>query len=294
MPDSKLRRTMSFALPMKRLGLTLGLTPAMLFLSTVLRAEAPKPAENPAGGNVTVQRAAETTAPLGRPTAEEILKRFDKNGDGKLDADETADAHDAVMQEEMQRREERQEAGKKGAPPERVLQQFDRNHDGKLDDEERAEMKKFAAEHGFAGPGNLSREELLKRFDKNGDGTLDEDERAEMRKAIAARGGGSPMMAMRQELVRRFDTNRDGTIDDAEWAALSPLLRERLSATLRQLHRYDKNGDGTIDEAEWADATQEIRHWLDEGPRKREPRPPRKNAPNDPPAPAKAREAGAE
>lgn len=254
MPRAIHPRSFMFALPMKRLGLTLAVPPAMLFLSTVLRAEAPKPAENPAAGNVTVQRAAETTAPLGRPTAEEILKRFDKNGDGKLDADETADAHDAVMQEEMQRWEERQEAGKKGAPPERVLQQFDRNHDGKIDD----------------------------------------DERAEMRKAIAARGGGSPMMAMRQELVRRFDTNRDGTIDDAEWAALSPLLRERLSATLRQLHRYDKNGDGTIDEAEWADATQEIRHWLDEGPRKREPRAPRKNAPNDPPAPAKAREAGAE
>jgi Ca2+-binding EF-hand superfamily protein len=266
MPGTNSRRSPMFALPMKRLGLTLALPPAMLFLSTALRAAEVKPAEVAAANSVTVQRAPENVAP-GPMTAEDILKRFDKNGDGKLDEDEAADAHEAMMQDQLRRQSQRLANGKEAPLPPQMLERFDHNHDGKLDDAERAEMTKFLAEHGFAGP-NVSREEILKRFDKNGDGQLDDEERAEMRKALQARGPGGPGPAqpIRQEIMRRFDRNHDGKIDDAEWAELSPQLHERFDTTLRQLHRYDKNGDGVIDDTEWSDATADVRRWLNEAP----------------------------
>ncbi len=232
MPDSNLRRIIAFTLPMKRLGLTLALPPAMLFLFTGLRAADTQPATAAATAPVpaaaTVQRAPENALPPGRMTAEEILKRFDKNGDGKLDEDEAAAAHEAMLDAQMQRRAAAT-AAKPGQIPPRLLAMFDRNHDGQLDDAERAEMRKYLETHGPAG-------------------------------------GGGALMGMRQEIVRRFDQNHDGKIDDAEWAELGPVLRQRLEAMLQQLHRIDKNGDGIIDDEEWAAATGPLRQWLDEGP----------------------------
>jgi Ca2+-binding EF-hand superfamily protein len=87
----------------------------------------------------------------------EIIKRFDKDGDGKLNKEEMAAAKAA--------REERMKAQK-----EEMLKKFDKDGDGKLSEEERKAMH----------------EELKKRaiekFDKDGDGELNEEERAEMRK----------------------------------------------------------------------------------------------------------------
>jgi Ca2+-binding EF-hand superfamily protein len=269
MPGSNLRCSHLIALPMKRLGLTLALTPAMLFLcATALRGADTKPAASTTATPATkVEPVTESGTAVGRMTAEQILQRFDKNHDGKLDDDETADAHEAMMQAQKERRAQ-VVAAKDGPVAQRLLEMFDKNHDGRLDDEERAAAKKYADEHGFAG-GPLSREEILKRFDKNGDGQLDDEERAEMQKAMqsmAGRGAGV-LMGMRQELLRRFDKNHDGKIDDAEWTELSPVLHERIESTLRQLQRYDKNADGTIDDQEWMGATEEIRRWLNETPR---------------------------
>ncbi len=80
----------------------------------------------------------------GREIPAEILKRFDKDGDGKLNDTERAAARKA--------REERGGApGKPGQP-------------------------------GGVGDGKL-REEILKRFDKDGDGKLNDQERAAAKKA---------------------------------------------------------------------------------------------------------------
>lgn len=248
MPVSKLRRTMNFALPMKRLGLTLALPPAMLFLFTGLRAAdatasvaTPNAAAAPAPTAAAVQRAPENAPPLSKMSAEEILKRFDKNGDGKLDEDEQATAHEAMLEEQMQRRAANP-AVKPGQIPPRLLEMFDKNHDGQLDDEERAEMRKYLETHPQMA------------------------------------GGGGMLAGMRQEIIRRFDKNHDGKIDEAEWAELGPVLRQRLEATLQQLHKIDKNGDGMIDDDEWAAASGPLMQWLNEAP----PVPGAKN----PPAPA--------
>ena len=63
----------------------------------------------------------------GRKVPEAVLKKYDKNGDGKLD-----DSERATMREEQ-------------------LKKYDKNGDGKLDESERAamreDMKKQAKEH---------------------------------------------------------------------------------------------------------------------------------------------------
>jgi hypothetical protein len=127
---------------------------------------------------------------------EEALKRFDKNGDGKLDEQERAAARQAIQARGL--------AGKvgpgiggpgknngpgNGPGREAILKRFDKNGDGKLDEQERAAAMKARGEKGDgpgpgAGPG---REEVLKRFDKDGDGKLNDEERAAARKAMEER-----------------------------------------------------------------------------------------------------------
>lgn len=249
MPAVGPRRKISVDFPMKRLGLFPLLLPATLFLATGLRADEPKPIDQPAA-----------PAPAMKSTrAEELLQRFDTNHDGKLDEDETAAAHEAMLKEQMDR-----QAAVTAAPGgaqfrQQMLEKFDKNHDGRLDDDERAEMQKYLQAQGL-GPGGVVREELIKRFDKNGDGKLDADETAAMQKFLQerrAQGGGGPGQ-MREFLLRQFDKNGDGRIDDAEMADLEKTMRPRMEQNPQQLQRYDKNGDGKIDDAEWAIAREQI------------------------------------
>jgi hypothetical protein len=95
----------------------------------------------------------------------DIIKRFDKDGDGKLDAAELA--------EFIRSRAGQGPNAQGGAMRAIIMKLFDKNHDGVLDAGERAEAEKF-------------REEQVRRFDKNGDGMLDDAERAEAMKALLA------------------------------------------------------------------------------------------------------------
>lgn len=81
---------------------------------------------------------------------EELMKQYDKNGDGQLD-----DTEREAMRTAMAAR-----FGGMGGPG------------------------------GQGGPGGFNREEMMKRFDKNGDGQLDESERAAMRESLGGTGGG--------------------------------------------------------------------------------------------------------
>jgi Ca2+-binding EF-hand superfamily protein len=237
----------------------------MLFLAIGLRAaDAPQPAVTTTDTSVAVAKKPAAPKAAMRMSADEILKRFDKNGDGKLDEDERAEAHEAMLKEQEERRAARVTAPNAEDYRRRMLEMFDKNHDGRLDDEERAEARKYAEEHGLGqgGAGGTDWPALLKRFDKNGDGKLDEDERAEMQKFIRSQGG--PAALIRQEMVRRFDKNDDHKIDEAEWTELEPVLRARIESTPMQLRRFDTNHDGKIDDAEWAAARESIQHWLNE------------------------------
>lgn len=92
----------------------------------------------------------------GRPVPKELLEKFDKDGDGKLSAEERKAAMEARQAE--------------------MLAKFDKDGDGKLNEEER----KAAMEARKA--------EMMKKFDKDGDGELSKEERAEMMKNMPKRG----------------------------------------------------------------------------------------------------------
>ena len=161
--------------PMKRPGLTPHLCAATLFLAGALGAEEAKPAVLPAKAPGEAGPAPLTMKP-GR--AEDILRRFDKNGDGKLDEDEQADAHEVMLKEQLARPVARP-GPPDGAPPfgARLLELFDKNHDGRLDDDERAAARNYAEERGL-GENGAVRAELIRRFDRDGDGKLDAEESA--------------------------------------------------------------------------------------------------------------------
>ena len=236
---------------MKRLGLTPLLLPATLFLASRLQAAETATAEKPA--------AAVSTATIMSTREQDLLKRFDKNHDGKLDEDETAAAHEAMLQEQMDRQAAATRAPGGGQFQARLLEMFDKNHDGRLDDDERAEARKYAEANGL-GPGGAVREELMKRFDKNADGKLDAEEQAALQKFLQerrAQGDNTPA-TMREFLLHQFDKNADGKIDDAEMVELEKTMRPRMEANPTQLQRFDKNGDGKLDDTEWAAAREQL------------------------------------
>jgi len=135
---------------------------------------------------------------------EEMVKQFDKNGDGQLDETE----REAMRTEMAARFGGMGGMGGGGQRPNReeMIKQYDKNGDGELDETEREAMRaamaaRFGGMGGMGGGRGRNREEMTKRFDKNGDGELDETERAAMFEEMRANrtdrgpapsGGGTP------------------------------------------------------------------------------------------------------
>jgi Ca2+-binding EF-hand superfamily protein len=119
----------------------------------------------------------------------ELLQKFDKNGDGKLDQQEVAAAREALGNKGKQARRGADE------PAAEALKRFDKNGDGKLDAQEIAAARAARMKRGEGGPrrgpgGEMpGREALLKKFDKNGNGKLDPDELAQARAQLGRRPG---------------------------------------------------------------------------------------------------------
>jgi hypothetical protein len=105
------------------------------------------------------------------PPPKEILEKFDKDGDGKLNEEEREAMHKAM----------------KARHEEEMLKRFDKDGDGKLSEEERKAME----EERKKRMGEREKE-LLKRFDKNGDGILDEEEKKAAREARREHGPKRP------------------------------------------------------------------------------------------------------
>ncbi len=170
--------------------------------------------------------------------ADELLKRYDKNGDGRIDDDERADAKDAMMKEQTERQMTRAAAlpGGVDAFRARMIELFDANKDGRLDDTERAAAQRFAFESGFNPNGEL-RDETLKRFDRNGNGRIDGDERDALQAFVKERmqaGPGAPRS------------------ENAPIVELEKVLRAAIEANAAQLKVYDADQDGRLSDQEWA------------------------------------------
>jgi Ca2+-binding EF-hand superfamily protein len=101
----------------------------------------------------------------------ELLKKYDKNGNGKID-----DAEEEAIRADRAKAAE----AKRAAVQAELLKKYDKNGDGKIDNTEeeaiRADRAKAAEAKRAAGQA-----ELLKKYDKNGDGKIDKTEEEAIR-----------------------------------------------------------------------------------------------------------------
>jgi len=137
--------------------------------AVVSAARADSPAAS-AGDQDPTMAPSESPAPNHKTRQAELLKKYDKNGDGKIDEDERAAAKADMFKNGT--------GGPRGsALRERIMKRFDKNGDGVLDENELA----TAVDALKTNP------RFIQRFDKNGDGKLDETELASARQEITQR-----------------------------------------------------------------------------------------------------------
>ena len=161
-----------------------------------------------------------------RPTRESIIKRFDKDGDGKLSDAERAAARKAISSRGGRTtdrapgriseglRERYQIAAKK------IQEDLKAGKITETQARERQQAlrKRLAQSAGRGGDRDTdrsrsSRESLMKEFDKNKDGKLDEAERNALRKAMSERfrsRGGDRRGGERGERGERSERGRRG------------------------------------------------------------------------------------
>ena len=116
----------------------------------------------------------------------EMLKKFDKNGDGKLNDEEKS-----TLRVEMQNRR-RGKDRKQWTPEQRneMLKKFDKDGDGELSDAEkttlRAEIQNRRGGRDRKQWTPEQRDEMLKKFDTDRDGKLSQEEQDTAREAMKA------------------------------------------------------------------------------------------------------------
>ena len=117
----------------------------------------------------------------------EMLKKFDKDGDGKL-----SDEEKSTLRAEMQNRRGGGRDRKQWTPEQRdeMLKKYDKDGDGELSDAEkatlRAEMQNRRGGRDRTQWSPEQRDEILKTYDKDGDGKLSQEERDTAREAMRA------------------------------------------------------------------------------------------------------------
>ena len=138
----------------------------------------------------------------------QLMKQFDKDGDGRLSKEEREAAVEAMKNKSADLDQLKKNHAKD------IIKKFDVDGDGKLDQTELTafldeQRKLFDEQRKHMGPRRNFRvnKEMLAKFDKDGDGKLNSEER----KAMFQEG-----KAKRDALLRKYDANGDGKLDDAE------------------------------------------------------------------------------
>jgi hypothetical protein len=130
-----------------------------------------------------------------------FIKRFDKDGDGKLNEAERKAAGEArkaqgARQSDRASDKARPNSGGRERYAAAAMKIKEAVKAGKITEAQGKERlaayrKRMGEGRGDSGRSRQTREELMKRYDKNKDGKLDEDERAALRKAMSDRNSGS-------------------------------------------------------------------------------------------------------
>ena len=179
-----------------------------------------------------------------RPSREAIIKRFDKDGDGKLNEAERKAAA-ALRKAQGARQSDR--ASDKARPNSGGRERYaaaamkikEAVKAGKITEAQgkdrlAAFRKRLGEGRGDSGRSGQTREELMKRYDKNKDGKLDEDERAALRKAMSDRNSGKRSPGSDEKNAKR---KRPGQGDDKN------AKRRRGQGNKKNAERKPRGGD---------------------------------------------------
>lgn len=138
----------------------------------------------------------------------QLMKQFDRDGDGRLSEGERAEAMKALREKTADLAEMRKKFARE------IIAKFDKDGDGKLDENELIEFmeeqrKAFESGRQRRGPRRefTPPKEILARFDKDGDGKLSRQERRSMFEEARKK---------REELFKKYDKDGDGKLSDAE------------------------------------------------------------------------------
>lgn len=183
-------------------------------------------------------RAQETLKPYSPERRAAALKKYDKDGDGKLNEAEREAMRKAVAAQRIQAA--RRGGGSFMVPPE-ILKKYDKDGDGVLDEEESQ-----AAREGM----RKQFEEIRKKYDTNGDGNLDATEMEALQKdaqsgkldGVPRFFGGPPRSSRntavgpsRDEIIQRQDKNHDGRLSAEELQAVrAEIAKQRADQAAKQ------------------------------------------------------------
>lgn len=197
---------------------------AATFAVSAFAADTPAPATGNSQPRQPAAAQAETSdfSDLDLHSRARLMRRFDKDGDGKLSEAERAEAVKALKAKSGHFKEMRKKfvSG--------VIAKFDKDGDGKLDE---AELTEFLEDQRKAfescrRPGRPPRDfnapkEILAKFDKDGDGFLNPQERRAMFEQARQK---------RDALFKKYDADGDGKLSDEEKNKMlqDPEVREML------------------------------------------------------------------
>lgn len=205
---------------------------------------------------------------------QEMMKRYDKDGDGKLNDEERKAAFEAYRSQRDQARNG--EGGASPAPPERITRYDDikppPGEDSKAPGREGQPSERRGGPGGMFGrrPGESDsdrqarirqmqqrrREEAVRKFDANGDGKITGEERA----ALAEQARGNMEAAALNWGLRDFDADGDGRLDEKEAAAGEEYGRKIMNVGEQFGQRMmDRDGDGQISDEERREAGAQMR-----------------------------------
>lgn len=122
-----------------------------------------------------------------RPTREQVLQRFDADGDGQLNKAERQTMHQAMQQQRAERGQQGQRGQQRRGQGQQGLERGQQRRGQSQQGLERGQQRRGQGQQGQQGDREQRRAQLMKTFDANQDGQLDEFERQALREAMAKR-----------------------------------------------------------------------------------------------------------
>lgn len=163
---------------------------------------------------------------------QEMLERYDTDGDGELSAEERKAMHEAFRKRHRDRSE---------AWHDLAVRHFDADGDGELSDAEQAEAREFGKEFG-----KVFKDMRRQQMDIDGDGEISEQEKQQARVEQRVLGG---MVALR--MIAYMDADGDGQLSGDERRGFQERTRKAMTDYADKLAaRYDADKDGHLSKPE--------------------------------------------